>query len=132
MPLSVCNCANTSQVMTSSDHAQVTCVKLDELLDLACSNVNLHRIINFHKRVRITNGTSVMGNHKSCWIGIVSADFPINFDKPLLHNLFDLSIRQSILQPVPQEKSHRKTLTGFVGSTAWFWGKSTASFVQHP
>lgn len=42
--------------------ARPTCVKLDEICDLACLQVNLDRIIHFDEGVWIADGTSIVGD----------------------------------------------------------------------
>jgi len=39
-----------------------TCVKLDEICDLACLQVNLDRIIHLDEGVRIADGAGIVGD----------------------------------------------------------------------
>ena len=61
MSLLVCNHINSSQISTSSHHAQVISVKFDEISNLASLQVNLNGIIHLDEGIRVTNGTSIMG-----------------------------------------------------------------------
>lgn len=53
--------ANSPQVTASSDHAQISSVKLDEVNDFAAGNVQLNGIIDFDQRIRVANGAAIMG-----------------------------------------------------------------------
>ena len=61
MSLLVCNHTNSSQVITSSHHAQVTSVKFDEISNLASLQANLNGVIHLDEGIRVMDGTSVMG-----------------------------------------------------------------------
>jgi len=44
----------------------------------------------------------------------------------------NLTVCQSILEPVPDDKDEGKALPGLVRTRRWFGGKSSPKFVQHP
>ena len=52
--------ANTSQVMTTNDHDQMTIIELDEVLHLFVGDLKLDRIINLAGWVRVTDGSSIV------------------------------------------------------------------------
>lgn len=62
VPLPVGDHPNSAQVGTASHHAQVTCVKLDEVCDLACLQVNLDRIIHLDEGVWIADSAGIMSD----------------------------------------------------------------------
>ena len=70
MLLSVQDDANSTGVMTSSDHAHVTVVEPDEVLDLSRLNIEQDRVVDLDKRIRVTNGASVVGGQG--WNGLLS------------------------------------------------------------
>lgn len=53
--LSVGDDANTTHVATTSDHGNGTGVELDEILDLARGQIDLHRVIDLDGRVRVSD-----------------------------------------------------------------------------
>ena len=62
MSLPVGDHANSSQVSTTSHHAQVTSVELDEISNLAGLQINLNGVIHLDEGIRVTDGTSIMGH----------------------------------------------------------------------
>lgn len=64
MALTVDDGTNSSQVTTTSDHAEVARLKLDEIHDLATFNVQLDGVINLDQGIRITDGATIMGSQE--------------------------------------------------------------------
>jgi hypothetical protein len=60
--LAVVDNTNTTQVTTTSGHGEVADLKLDELLEGARGKVKLDGIVDANLRVRVTEGTAVVGN----------------------------------------------------------------------
>ena len=56
--------AHSSQVTSAHDHNEVPDVKLDKVGDLSSGNVNAYSVIDSNERIRITNGTTIMGDKK--------------------------------------------------------------------
>jgi len=57
--LPVCHETNTSQVVTSSYHAEISRIKLDEFIDLSRIDADLDRVVDLDERVRVADGTAV-------------------------------------------------------------------------
>jgi len=53
---------DTTSVTTASGHAEVANVETDKLLDLASGKVDLDGIVNVDLRIRVTDGTTVVGH----------------------------------------------------------------------
>ena len=62
MSLPVGNHTNSSQVSTSSHHAQVTSVKFDEISNLASLQDNLNGVIHLDEGIGVMDGASIMGH----------------------------------------------------------------------
>jgi len=62
MSLPVGNHTNSSQVSTSSHHAQVTSVKFDEISNLASLQANLNGVIHLDEGIGVMDGASIMGH----------------------------------------------------------------------
>lgn len=60
MTLTVDDGSDSPQVTTTSDHAQVARIKLDELHDFIGCNVQLNGIVDLHQWVGVTNGATIM------------------------------------------------------------------------
>ncbi|KAF6317424.1 hypothetical protein mRhiFer1_008486 [Rhinolophus ferrumequinum] len=60
--LSVGDHSNSSQVGTSSHHAQVTSVKLDEISNFASLQIHLNGVVHLDEGVRVADGASIMGH----------------------------------------------------------------------
>merc|ERR1712241_352743 len=89
-------------------------------LDAVDDEAALHIIENSEEFVSSVNGDDI---HKPAGVGLVSAHFPINFDKALHDDLLALIIGQGVLQTVTQKDSHGKTLPGLVGTSTGLGGK---------
>jgi len=70
--------------------------------------------------------------HETSGEGWVSANFAIDFDKALHNDFRHFSLRQSVLQSVPEKYDQRKRLPEFMRSSTWPWSINTTQFVQHP
>lgn len=68
--LAVSDVSNTSQVTTTDDHDQVSSVKGDALNDLASGNINLDGIVSLDQRIRVTDGSAIVGDQ--VWHGLVA------------------------------------------------------------
>ena len=62
MSLPVGDHTNSSQVSTSSHHAQDTSVKLDEISNLASLQINLNGVIHLDEGIRVAGSASTMGH----------------------------------------------------------------------
>lgn len=63
---------------------------------------------------------------------MVSADFSVNANHALLQDLLDLSVVESVLQTITEEKVQRETFTELVRSTARAYSKDSSKLVKHP
>ncbi|KAG1239619.1 hypothetical protein G6F68_018459 [Rhizopus microsporus] len=54
---------NTTNVTTTSNHNNITHIKLDKIFNLASFNIETNGIIRLDQRIRITNGTTVMSSN---------------------------------------------------------------------
>ena len=61
MLLTVNDSTNTSDIVTTSDHADVTDLELDEVDDLTSLEVNLDGVVDSNGGVGVTESTTVMG-----------------------------------------------------------------------
>ena len=68
---------NTSQVMASGDHANLSWFETNELLDLSRFDVNHDGIVDLDIWVRITDGASIMGNQE--WNSLASGSNLLHF-----------------------------------------------------
>jgi hypothetical protein len=57
---------NTTSVPPSSDHNDIAHVKLDEINDLICLQINLDCVICLNKRIRIADGAPIMCSDTEC------------------------------------------------------------------
>lgn len=55
------NGSNTTSIASTSDHAQVSSLELDEVHNLTSLQVNLDSVVNLDGRVVVTDGASVVG-----------------------------------------------------------------------
>ena len=62
MSLTMGNNANTTHVATTNNHSKISCVKLDEINDFASLDLQHHSVMDSNERVRIADGTTIMGN----------------------------------------------------------------------
>jgi hypothetical protein len=60
---------DTSQIMTSGNHAHVSRIELDEVLDLSSGDVHLDGIVHFDEGVWVEDGTGVMGGDVGYTLG---------------------------------------------------------------
>ena len=60
--LAVDDGANTPQVTTSSNHAEISRVKLDEIHNFPCGNFQLYCVVDLDQRIRVAESTSIMGS----------------------------------------------------------------------
>jgi hypothetical protein len=61
--------SDSPQVTTTSDHAQIARVKLDEVHDFVGSNVQLDGIVNLNQWIGVTDCASVMGGDEGDSLG---------------------------------------------------------------
>lgn len=54
---------NTTQVTTTRNHANITRVELDEIVDLSSGNINLNGVVGLDQGVRVADGAAVV-KHK--------------------------------------------------------------------
>jgi len=59
--LTVNDGTNSPQVTTTSNHAQISRVKLDEVHNFSSCNFQLNCVIDLDQRVRVANGAAIMG-----------------------------------------------------------------------
>mmetsp|Transcript_32294 Transcript_32294/g.83819 ORF Transcript_32294/g.83819 Transcript_32294/m.83819 type:complete len:212 (-) Transcript_32294:7-642(-) len=64
MALTVLDGTDTTQVMASGDHDEVTGLELDEVDDLAGLDVHTHGVVHLDVGVGVADGPSVVGNDK--------------------------------------------------------------------
>lgn len=64
--------ADTTQVTATSDHAHVTGIEFDEVINFACGDVNLDCIIGLDKRVRITDCAAVVEHEVGHLLGALA------------------------------------------------------------
>lgn len=62
MSLTMSNNSNSAHVASSNNHSEISSVKLDKVNDLTTLDFNYHSVVQRDKRVRITDGTTIMGN----------------------------------------------------------------------
>ena len=69
--------ANSPQVTTTGDHAQVARFKLDEVHNFVGGDVELNSVVNFHQRIGVTDGAAVMGCNEgnALWTNLDSSYF---------------------------------------------------------
>lgn len=61
--------SDSPQVTTTSDHAQIARVELNEVHDFVGSNVQLDGIINLNQWIGVTDCASVMGGNEGDSLG---------------------------------------------------------------
>jgi len=61
--------SDSPQVTTTSDHAQIARVELDEVHDFVGSNVQLDGIVNLYQWIGVTDCTPVMGGDEGNSLG---------------------------------------------------------------
>jgi len=64
MPFAGGNDTNTTDVVTSGDHAKVTVVEPDEVLDLASLKVDTDAIVDTDVRVGVADGAAIVGDNE--------------------------------------------------------------------
>src|SRR5512142_1791339 len=69
MSFTVDNGTDTTQISTSSDHAQVAGIELDVIGDFASGNINLYGIVSLDQGIGVTDGATVMGNNEWYTLG---------------------------------------------------------------
>ena len=62
MSLPVGDHSNSSQVGTSSHHAQVTNIKFDEISNISSLQINLNDVIHLDEEFGVADGVSIMGH----------------------------------------------------------------------
>lgn len=67
--LTVDDGSDSPQVTTTSDHAQVTGVKLDEVHDLVGLNVQLDGIVHLNQWIGVTDCSSIVGGNERNTLG---------------------------------------------------------------
>lgn len=60
--LTVDDCPYTTQIPSARNHAKVAGVKLDEIQDLGCRDLQLDGVIDFDNGVWVTDGTAIVGH----------------------------------------------------------------------
>jgi hypothetical protein len=70
--------------------------------------------------------------HESGRVCLVSADFVVHLDQPLVEDLLHLGVRQSVLEAISQKDHQRETFTQLVGTSAGARSEHTSQLVQHP
>ncbi len=69
MTFSVDDGSDSPQVTTTSDHAQVARIKLDEVHDLVGGNVQLNGIVNFDQRIGVTDCAAIVCSNERDSLG---------------------------------------------------------------
>lgn len=64
MSFAVDNGANTTQISTSSNHAQVAGIKFNVIGDLRRGNVQLNSVVGLDDWIGIANGAAIMCNQE--------------------------------------------------------------------
>lgn len=77
MPFTVDNRANTSQIPSSGDHAEVSRVETDRLEDFAAGDVQLDRVVDLDQGVRVPDGSAVVCYEE--WHSLGSSLNSLNF-----------------------------------------------------
>ena len=67
-------------------------------------------------------GRKIKHTHEPSRVGLVSPDLAINQDMALHQDRNNLTVCQSILEPVPDDKDEGKALPGLVRTRRWFGG----------
>lgn len=62
MSLTMGNNSNTTHVAATNNHSKISCVKLDEINDLASLDLQHHSVMDSNEWVRIADGTTIMSN----------------------------------------------------------------------
>lgn len=85
---------NTSHVTTTGSHGNGTSVELDEVSDLASSQIDLYSVVDLDSRVRVTD--PIITQKKICQhFGIIS---PCSFTRKKLGYRVSTDINQSLVQ----------------------------------
>lgn len=54
--------SNTTHVTSTDNHSKISCVKLDEINDLARLDLNHYSVMDWDQRVRVADGAAIMGD----------------------------------------------------------------------
>jgi hypothetical protein len=69
-----------------------------------------------------------MHTHEPSWVGLVSPDLAINQHMALHQDRNDLTVRQGILEPVPDDEDKGEALPRLVGTRGWLGCLLIATF----
>ena len=56
------NNSDSAHVASTNNHGQISCIKLDEVHDLASLDSYYHSVMQRDQRVGVADGTPIMGN----------------------------------------------------------------------
>lgn len=81
-----------------------------------------HQVFLHHTLKHILIARTIEHTHETSWVGLVSPDLAINQDMALHEDRNNLTVCQSILEPVPDNEDQRQALPGLVRTRRWLGG----------
>merc|ERR1712072_1292479 len=117
------NGAHTSSVSSSSDHAEVSDLEGDDVLDFVGGKVQLDAVVHLGSLrgddpVVLASLVDLNDVHEAGGELGVSPGLAIDLDQTLLHDGLNLLHGDGILQAVPEEEADGEALTLLVGAGA--------------
>lgn len=64
MPFTIDDCTNTTQISTSSDHAQVSRLEFNEVKDFCGGDLQLNGVVHFDHGIGVTDCATVVGHQE--------------------------------------------------------------------
>lgn len=84
MSLTMSNDSNTTHVTATNNHSKISCVKLDEVNDLASLDLQHNSVVDCNQRVRIADGATIMGD--KVWDTLSTSGYASHLTKLVLQN----------------------------------------------
>lgn len=93
MSLTMSDDSNTTHVTSTDNHSKISCVKLDEINDLASLDLQHDSVMDCNQRVRIADSATIMGD--KVWDTFGTSGYTSHLTKLVLQN------KDSQLKPQP-------------------------------